>query len=225
MSKAVIAIHAALAGALLAWSGWGAYTFWAGVFGHPLAALGALAVAEAVALAGFALHVLGAASPLTVARHALPVVSVLPVAKSLHDLAVAQVGNGWAWTAAAVIGALLTVVAWMVWTGLERILCDPLALRMAAQQRQADALMQQMRATLLLAARIKHLAAELDAPPPAALTVAREEALPQPTEVVSCARCGAPIPLAGRAPHAVRAASGRYGCAACAGLTLDTQRG
>ncbi len=210
-----LTIHIALATAVLGWSWWGAYTFWAATFGSPWAALGIIALIEAGALAGYALHLLGSASPVALARHALPLVSVAPAAKSLHDLAARQVGDGWAWAVAIALAGVLALAAWAVWAGLERLLID----RDARQREQRIATIARIQAetlhALALIALMRDALAQVDARTPA-LTVARDEPLPAPRAVVACARCGAAVTVpAGKSAAAVRAATGRYGCAAC----------
>lgn len=214
--RVAISIHATLAGSVLAWSVWGAYTFWAGVFGSPLAAVGAIALIEAVALAGYALHILGSDSPVAWARHVLPLASVAPATKSLHDLAAQQVGDGWAWALAGLLAGALALAAWAVWSGLERLLIN----RDQRQRQQREQAIARMRAealhALALISLMRQTLADIDAERRPALLAARELPLPAAQAVVPCARCGAEVPVpAGKLPAAVRAATGRYGCAAC----------
>lgn len=210
-----LTIHIVLATAVLGWSLWGAYTFWAATFGSPWAALGVIVLIEAGALAGYALHILGSASPVALARHALPVVSVAPAAKSLHDLAARQVGDGWAWAVAIALAGVLALAAWAVWAGLEMLLLDRDARRREQRMQTIARIQSETLHALALIALMRDALAQVDARTPA-LLAARD--LPPPTAqaVVPCARCGADVIVpSGKLPAAVRAATGRYGCAAC----------
>ncbi len=238
MSRIVISrvIHAALITAVIGWSAWGAYTFWATIFGSGMVAVGALLVIEVTTIAGTVLWWLDDPSPLTRLRHLTPVVSTLPIAHSLHALAAPAVGDVTGWIVAGILTLAIAVVSWLAWDGLGRTIIDLDALierqrqrqwEQEQQRRQRD--IQHVRDILHSASTILQLADEIT--PPAALpspaSIIRLVPSRPPTggaqvdeetaETVPCARCNAPIPLAGRSVKAVRAASGRYGCPACTG--------
>lgn len=164
--KRIIGIigHAAIAGTILAWSVWAGFTFWYGLFGSEWAAIGALLALDAAALWGFVLHVLRIPSPFVSVRHALPLLSALPLLHSLHALAVQQAHRDAthardvaSWTAALALTALLGLFSWLAWRGLERLLIDPHAVALAEVEdraRRAEVAVQRISSEAQAAVRI-----------------------------------------------------------------------
>jgi hypothetical protein len=79
-----LAVHAALALLLLIWSTSSSLHFWGFAFDDPIYSYGAVVCIDGLALLGFALHLARIDSPLASARHALPLVSALPLAFDMH---------------------------------------------------------------------------------------------------------------------------------------------
>ncbi|MDW8214372.1 MAG: hypothetical protein RMJ55_12505 [Roseiflexaceae bacterium] len=164
--KRIIGIigHAAIVATLLAWSIWAGFTFWYGLFGSAWAAIGALLALDAVALWGFVMHVLRIPSPFASLRHALPLLSALPLLHSLHALAVQQAhrdaahtGDVASWTAALALTTLLALFSWLAWRGLERLLIDPQAVALAEVEdraRRAEVAVQRISSEAQAAVRI-----------------------------------------------------------------------
>lgn len=164
--KRIIGIigHAAIAGTILAWSVWAGFTFWYGLFGSEWTAIGALLALDAAALWGFVMHVLRIPSPFVSVRHALPLLSALPLLHSLHALAVQQAhrdathaGDVASWTAALALTALLGMFSWLAWRGLERLLIDPHAVALAEVEdraRRAEVAVQRISSEAQAAVRI-----------------------------------------------------------------------
>ncbi len=119
-----IVLHAFFAAATLAWSLWGAYTFWQNYFGSPLASVGAVLVIEFIALAGFLCRVFRIPSLLQHFRHVLPFISVGFVIHSIHDMiALRQSASEWlSWTVTILFAILLTIFSFATWISLERLL-------------------------------------------------------------------------------------------------------
>lgn len=148
--------HAAIAGVILAWSIWAGYTFWRGLFGSDWAAIGALLALDAAALWGFVMHVLTIPSPFARVRHALPLLSALPLLHSLHALA-ANAGDVVSWAAALALTALLALFSWLAWRGLERLLIDPASVQEAElieQERRASAAVRRIAAEAAMTMKI-----------------------------------------------------------------------
>ncbi|MCS6889927.1 MAG: hypothetical protein NZQ09_17120, partial [Chloroflexus sp.] len=163
--------HAAIVATLLAWSIWAGFTFWNGLFGSEWAAIGALLALDAAALWGFVMHVLGIPSPFASLRHALPLLSALPLLHSLHALAVQQAhrdaahtGDVASWAAALTLTALLALFSWLAWRGLERLLIDPASVldaEVLEQERRASAAVRRISSEA--AATVRIIAAMRDA--------------------------------------------------------------
>lgn len=224
--KHVIGIvgHAAIAATMLAWSLWAGYTFWYDLLLSEWAAIGALLALDAVAIWGFVMHVLGIPSPFARLRHALPLLSALPLLHALHALA-AHAGDVTAWLVAGALTALLGVIAWLAWRGLEALLVDAQTValveidrRARAAEAQARRLSSEAAAALRVLAVMQQAAAEhrrlamLELPEP--LTLARVAAYPEPVaEGHAAPEAGAPPRY--RCPHcgAPLANLGQYGAA------------
>ena len=108
------AVHAALALLLLVWSISSSLHFWEFAFKDPIYSYGAVVVLDGLALLGFALHLGRIKSPLTNARHALPLVSAVPLVFDMHQQFV-HLGDGLlTWSFTACITGLLVALSFVV---------------------------------------------------------------------------------------------------------------
>ena len=121
---AALGIHALLALGLLAWSITSSIHFWRAAFVDEIYAYGAVAAIDGIALLGFGLYVCRVASPVVHTRHALPLVSALPLGVEMHGQ-FAHIGGLLAWAYTLGVTALLVTLSFVVWRTIERLYISP----------------------------------------------------------------------------------------------------
>lgn len=123
--KVNLIIHAALALLLLTWSVSSSLHFWNWAFQDDGYALGALIVLDGLALLGFMLHIFKIVSPLTHSRHALPLVSAVPLVFDMHGQ-FDHLQNGYqTWSLTIGLTALLVALSFVVWQTIEGLFISP----------------------------------------------------------------------------------------------------
>lgn len=239
-----LAIHGLLALIVLAWSASSSFHFWSWAFTNSVYAYGAVACIDALALLGLVMHIARIPSPLSIARHALPLVSALPLGVDMHSQ-FAHLQDVQAWALTLFVTALLVVLSFVVWRHIEQLFIDPVeAARQYAQQRMqalhtvsaqmgamqevADGFVQQHQQRAIGAMQSLQPAVQpMQLAMQPVQTYARPDADVQPVYAApvdtqplepayQCVKCGATnLAPDGKDPMALRKASGRYGCKQC----------
>lgn len=142
-----LAVHAALALLLLAWSTSSSLHFWRFVFTDPIYSYGALSCIDGLALLGLLLHLARIQSPIAAARHALPLVSAVPLGYDMHGQFV-HFANALTWVFTIGVTALLVALSFVVWRTIEQLFISPVQ---AAQ----DYATEQMQGLQLRAAQLQ----------------------------------------------------------------------
>lgn len=215
--------HAAIAAVLLGWSIWAGWTFWRGLLGADWAALGALLALDATALWGFVLHVRRIPSPFTSFRHALPMLSALPLLHSIHQLTATTSDPLVAWLIAGALAGALAWLAWLAWRGLEQLLLSDHDLMLAMIEQRAmraehaaRQIAAESRAAVRIVAVLREAVAEHDrlVAPMLPATLPRQSCYPEPVPATMPAD-----QMARQATPAACAADRRYACPRC-GMAL-----
>lgn len=218
-----LATHMLVAFIVIAWSMWGAFSFWGEVFGSPWIALGLTALVEMSALMMFVVHLAGHRTMMTNIRHALPFVSAVVALKPLHDAASANVADALAWTISGAVALTLFAFSWMIWRSIEQLVAsrDDIERRRSEHRsrRIEIALSEEMAEIDAMHRRLK-LYADVVAHTQRLLADAREEIthrrLPEQPPFVDCPVCGAQTPVPeGKNAQYFRMALARYGCPSC----------
>lgn len=134
-----LAVHVALALLLLVWSTSSSIHFWTFAFTDPIYVYGAVSCIDGIALLGFALHLMQVESPLASARHALPLVSALPLAFDMHKQFM-HLDGPIAWVLTIGITALLVALSFIVWRTIERLFISPVQAAREYAERQMQTL-------------------------------------------------------------------------------------
>jgi len=113
-----------------------AFLFWSALFDSWWYAVPMVAVIDILALTGLVLFIARIPSPFVPLRHALPFVSIVPLARELYML----LSNNDNWIAipiTAVIIGIFTWIAWQCFTTIERLFIPP---TQAARERERERL-------------------------------------------------------------------------------------
>jgi len=122
--KLSLVVHGTVVLIPLGFSTVSALFFWQRLFASWLLAVPMVAVIDVPALLGFALHIARIESPFVALRHALPVISIVPLGLELHAL-LAHNGPVVALSTAALVTIILVVIAWQCYATIERLFIDP----------------------------------------------------------------------------------------------------
>ena len=134
-----LAVHVALALLLLIWSTSSSIHFWTFAFTDPIYVYGAVTCIDGIALLGFALHLMQVESPLASARHALPLVSALPLAFDMHKQFM-HLDGPIAWVLTIGMTALLVALSFIVWRTIEQLFISPVQAAREYAERQMQTL-------------------------------------------------------------------------------------